>query len=400
MARLQRGEASLTAVSRVLATLATDEHADSVAAFFRAAWGENLTAEVVLAGWRKAAAENGAAPGEVPPTAIVLEGSRVIGYCGSIPHRLWDGVAEHPAYWVKGLMVLPEYRRGPIGFLVGKELATQLTRTTALVVAPAARRLFSALGYTDLGAVTNFVRPLRLASLARRLDAAELGLGLPRWLTAGVRVAQRAGVARLAGGVVGLALDVAAGARGRAPSWLTTACAVDLPSRDELDELWHDARGAMAASPVRDGMYLRWRYGADAAEGGAAENRYSFITARDGQRLVGVAALLRPKAMSDPRLRGAHVATISDIVFAPGHTDVGLAVLAGVERVARSAGADAVLCTTSHRALARLLSRRSYLPLPGNVHFFLRDVSASARWPRDLASWWLARGDSAADEVF
>src|SRR5439155_21678415 len=117
-------------------------------------WGLEVGAGGVLAGWPRAASENRAAPGEVPPVAIVLDGSRVLGYCGSIPHRLWDGVAERPAYWVKGLMVLPEYSRGPIGFLVVKQLATQLTRATALVVAPAARRLFSALGYTDLGAVT------------------------------------------------------------------------------------------------------------------------------------------------------------------------------------------------------------------------------------------------------
>jgi len=380
-------------VSRVQAILATDEHADSLAAFYRAAWGGDVTAEAVLAGRRKAAAENSAAPGEVPPTAIVLEGSRVLGYCGSIPHRLWDGVAEHPAYWVKGLMVLPEYRRGPIGFLVGKELATQLPRATALVVAPAARRLFSALGYTDLGAVRNFVRPLRLASLARRLDPAELGLGLPRWLRAGVRVAQRVGVAGLAGATVGLALRLAAVARGRAPSWLTTRCVGELPSREELDELWRGARTTMAASPVRDGTYLRWRYGAEG-------NRYSFITVRDGPRLVGVAVLLGSKASPDARLRGVRTATISDIVFAPERADVGLAVLAGIERAARSAGADAVLCTTSHRTLARLLSRRAYVPLAGNVHFFLRDASGSGRWPRDLASWWLARGDSAADDVF
>ena len=357
-----------------------------------------MTAEAVLAGWRKAASENRAAPGEVPPAAIVLDGSRVLGYCGSIPHRLWDGVAERPAYWVKGLMVLPEYRRGPIGFLVVKQLATQLTRATALVVAPAARRLFSALGYTDLGAVTNFIRPLRLAGLARRLDVVELGLGLPRWLAAGVRMAQRAGVAALAGGAAGLALDLVGAARGRPGSGLATGCAVEPPSREELDAVWRRARGAIAASPVRDGAYLRWRYGANGAA--SHDSRYSFVTARDGTRLVGVAVLLQPKAIGDPRLRGARVATISDIVFPPERAAVGLAVLAAVERAARSAGADAVLCTTSHRALARVLRRRAFVPLPGNVHFFVRDATGAARWPRDLASWWLARGDSDADEVF
>jgi len=357
-----------------------------------------VTAEAVLAGRRKAASENGVAPGEVPPAAIVLGGGRVLAYCGSIPHRLWDGVAERPAYWVKGLMVLPEYRRGPIGFLVAKQLVTQLVCATALVVAPAARRLFSALGYTDLGAVTNFVRPLRLARLARRLDVAELGLGLPPWLTAAVRVAQRAGVAGLAGGAAGLVLDLAGAARGRPAFRLATGCALEPPSREELDDLWRSARGAIAASPVRDGLYLRGRYGANRPA--ADKSRYSFITARDGTRLVGVAVLLQPKTIGDPRLRGVRVATISDVVFSPERAGVGLAVLAAVERAARSAGADAVLCTTSHRALARLLRRRAFVPLPGNVHFFVRDATGAGRWSHDLASWWLARGDSGADEVF
>src|SRR5439155_18094383 len=167
-------ETSLTTAGGIEVMLATDEHAGLIATFYREAWGQATTAESVLSARRQAAAENVVAPGEAPPTAIVLEGSRVIGYCGSIPQRLWDGVAEHPAYWVKGLMVLPEYRGGPIGFLVVKELAKQLPRATILVVAPAARRLFSALGWTDLGAVANFVRLLRPARAARRLDVAEL----------------------------------------------------------------------------------------------------------------------------------------------------------------------------------------------------------------------------------
>jgi hypothetical protein len=385
---------SVTVASRIQATLATEEHAGAIAAFYRETWSRDATAESVLAARR----QNVVAPGEAPPLAIVLEGSRVIGCCGSIPQRLWDGVAEHPAYCIKGLMVLAEYRGGPIGFLVGKALAEQVTRATVLVVAPAARRLFSALGYTDLGAVTNFVRALRPGSMAQRLDVASLGLRLPRWLTAGVRLAQRARVASVAGGVAGLALDLAAAVTRGGAARFITECAVEPPAREELDGVWRCAQGAIGASVVRDGWYLRWRYGGNVTA--ADHNRYAFITVRDGTRLVGVAVLLQPRAIGDPRLRGIRVATISDILFPPERRDVGLAILGGVERAARSAGADAILATTSHRALARLLRRQAYVALAGNVHFFLRDVSGAARWPQDLASWWLARGDGEADEVF
>jgi hypothetical protein len=389
---------SVTVASRIQATLATDEHADAIAAFYRETWSPDATAESILAARRRAAAENVVAPGEAPPLALVLEGSRVIACCGSIPQRLWDGVAEYPAYWVKGLMVLPEYRRGPIGFLVGKALAAHLPRATVPVVAPAARRLFGALGYTDLGAVTNFVRALRPGSLAQRLDVAGLGLALPGWLTAGVRLAQRARVAGVAGGAVGIALDLAAAVTRRGAGRLSTDCTIEPPAREELDRLWRTAREAIVASPVRDGRYLRGRYGATGTA--PDENRYAFVTARDGTQLVGVAVLLQPRAISDPRLRGVRVATISDIVFPPERADVGLALLGAVERAARSAGADAILATTSHSALARLLRRQAYVALPGNVHFFLHDTTGTARWPRDLASWWLARGDGEADEVF
>ena len=393
-------ETGLTATSRIQAVLATDEHADAIATFYRETWGEPVTAGSILAGRRSAAAGNVAAPGEVPPVAIVLEGDRVIGHCATIPCRIWDGVSESPAHWVKGLMVVPEYRNGPVGFLVVKALTAQLPLATALVVAPAARRLFSAFGYTDLGAIPNYVRPLRPGRLARRLDVAALAPALPRWVSTGVGVAQRVGLAGLAGGAAGVALALVATATRRlgGGARLDTACAAEPPSREELDELWDIARNAFAASPVRNGRYLQWRFGGQAAA--AAGNPYLFVTARDGPRLVGVAVLRHPRAIGDRRLHGLRVATISDVVFPSGRADAGLALLGGVERAARAAEADAILCTTSQRALARLLQRQSYLRLPGNVHFLLRDGRGNGRWPQDLASWGLARGDGDADEVF
>jgi len=392
-------EKRLATASRIQATLATDDHAPMIAAFYREAWGDEATAESVLAARHEAAAQNVAAPGEAPPTALVLEGTRVIGYCSSIPQRLWDGATEHPAYWVKGLMVLPEYRNGPIGFLVVQQLAAQLPRSTALAVARAARRLFSALGYTDLGAVANFVRPLRPASLASRLDFGQLGLeGLPRWVTAAVRVTQGTGLARLAGGVVGIALEAASALQRRGANRFIAGPTHEALPQGELDDLWRRARRGLAASSVRDGVHFRGRFGDTLTE--RANNPYECVTVREAARLMGVAALRRPRATSDPRLRGIRVASISDIVFPPELADVGLALLGAVEQAARAAGADAILCTTSHRALTPLLRRRAYLRVPGNVHFFLRAAPGGERWPLDLASWWLARGDGKSDEVF
>src|SRR2546430_2013336 len=289
-----RAAMSVTAASRIQAMLATEEHAAAIAAFYREVWNPHATAELFVATRRQAAADNVAAPGEPPPIAIVLEGDRVIGYCGSVPQRLWDGVVEHPAYWVKGLMVLPEYRRGPIGYLVWQQMAAQLTRATMTIVTPAAQRLFRASGYTDLGAMTNFVRLLRPGHLAQRLDVAGLGLGLPRWIAVGARLAQRTGLAGVAGAGVGVVADLAATATRRAGARFATDCTIEPPNRDELDELWREARGSIAASPVRDGLYLRWRFGTDGTAPGLGpegdESRHLFITAREDTRLAATAA--------------------------------------------------------------------------------------------------------------
>jgi hypothetical protein len=300
---------------------------------------------------------------------------------------------------VKGLMVLPEFRSGPVGFLVVKELAKHLECSTILTVAPAARRLFGALGYTDLGALSNWVRPLRPHVMAERLDPALLGLdAMPSWVNAGVRLARRTGVASLAGRAAGIVLDAATSAA-RLPSWRLDASDRTTPVPAELDALWASARGALAASPVRDGTYLSRRF-VDDSSAEAAGQPYTLVGARDHGRLVGVAAVRRPAVTSDPRLAGIRMATISDLVYPLGRPDSGLATLGAVERVARAAGADAMTCMTSHPALSSLLRRQGFVRLGGNVHFFLRDVTGTGRWPMDLGSWWLARGDGESDASF
>jgi hypothetical protein len=177
-----------------------------------------------------------------------------------------------------------------------------------------------------------------------------------------------------------------------------TTSTIAAPSRKQLDDLWRRARPTIAASSVRDGVHLTSNFGADGTTD--AGHPYTFVSAHKGTRLEGMAVVRRPKISGDPRLHGIRVATISDIVFPLDSDEVGLALLGTAEQVARAADSDAILCTTSHVALARLLWRQAYFRLAGNLHFFLRDTVYPERWPQHIASWWLARGDSDADDVF
>ena len=385
--------------ARILTTLANEDHAESIAAFYREVWDPAATAGSVLEATRREAAENVAEPGKPPPTAVVLAGERVVGYCGSIPQRLWDGTVERPAYWLKGLMVLPEYRNGPIGYLAAKELSRHLDCSTILAAAPPALRLFSALGYSDLGAVPNWIRPLRAGTIAKRIDLHAAGAGkLPGVFTAGIRIARDLGVIGIAANTAGLAIDAVARIT-RLPAGNLVPTEDHPPSDAELNELWVNARGGMGATPVRDSTYLRKRFLAGQPYG-ASDDPYTIVTIRDRGQLVGFAAVRRPATISDARLGGIRMATASEINFPPARDDIGLALLGGIERITRDADADAVTCMTAHPSLSRLLRRQGYLRLAGNVHFLLRNVTAPAHWPAELGRWWLARGDGESDSSF
>jgi hypothetical protein len=380
--------------------MATEEHAEALATFFREVWDQTATAESVVAGMRTTARLNVATPGEPSPTALVFSGARIVGYCSSIPQRLWNGSEERGAYWVKGLMVLPEFRNGPIGYLAVKELSKNLECATILTVAPAARRLFGALGYSDLGALGNWVRPLRAGAIAEQLDFDSLGLGkMPQWFAEGIRVARTTGLARLAGASAGLAIDTAARiARISVSNFDFDAPGALLPPANQLDELWTKARAGLRASPVRNGAHFASRFAESRRV--EEENPYVFVSSRENGSLVGIAVMRKPRATADHRLGKLRVATVSDLLFPPQRSDAGVATIGAVESAARALGADALTCMTSNPTLVSLLRRQGYLRLTGNVHFFVRDVTGAGRWPTDLAEWWLGRGDGESDASF
>lgn len=383
--------------SAPLETVRVEEaHAAALAEFIRVIWNPQATAESVLASRAVEAEHNVAEPGVPPPTWITLQSGKVLGYVTTIPIRLWDGGRDWPAYWIKGLMVHPDFRNGPIGYFVLKAAIAQLPRTGALAVAPPARRLFEALGYTDLGAIQNWIRPLAPHRILRRLDLAALGLAGPPGLAGtALTVARRTGLATLLGWAGGAALRGSAAALRLGAARLNTERFTTTPAADEIELLWKTVSSAFPSGVVRDSRYLLHRYPA------GTESPYLWIGARRGGVLVGVAILRRPRPDGDPRLQGVRVATLADVLHSPREPAVGLALLGAVERLARTTGADAVLATCPTPALQTLLRRQWYLPIAGNVHFLLRDVTSErSRFGGALQEWWLTRGDGSADEVF
>jgi GNAT superfamily N-acetyltransferase len=146
-----------------------EAHAEALAAFIRAVWNPAATATSVLAARAVGARHNVAEPGVAPPTWIALRAGQVLGYVSTLSARFSNGTRDWPGYWLKGLMVLPEFQSGPIGYHVLKAATDALPLSGGLAVAPAARRLFTALGYKDCGAIDNWLRPLRPARILDRV---------------------------------------------------------------------------------------------------------------------------------------------------------------------------------------------------------------------------------------
>ncbi|HWN80612.1 MAG TPA: hypothetical protein VNM87_00810, partial [Candidatus Udaeobacter sp.] len=220
----------------------TDEHAEALAAFYTAAWGQQVTADGVRRTRASTAASNFVTPGETPPTFLFLTGERAVGHLGTIPVRF--AVAGHPdqdAHWLKGLWVLPEQQNGPVGFLVLREATRHVGMAMAMVVELAARRLFQAHGFTDLGPLPNDMKLIAPARVLRRLDLAAVGLGrFPGWVRQGARLVQWPPLAIAAGGIAGGAMALWSGMRGRGVR--AEIGAAELPARAELDRLFERMR--------------------------------------------------------------------------------------------------------------------------------------------------------------
>ena len=368
------------------------DHAPLVAEFFRKVWEPTATAETVLRGRDEAIRNQPFFAGRDIPTVIFIRDNNVIGYVSSIPIQLWSVDQECPAFWVKGLMVLPEFRNGPIGFYLVKELLRLTPCALSLTVSSGSRRIFEGLGFKGLGQINNYVRILRPASMARKLDFAALGFsGVSNWMQTTLRMLQRGGA--WAAAPMGPAMTLLSAIRRPRAGDLTTDNPDSWPDSAELMRLWQQVRHEYGTAAVRDDRYLPTRYQL------RPNGNYSVIVAREHGRLAGIAILRTPKREGDPRLRGIGVATLSDILYPVSKPAIGSALLAATDRAAHELHADCLLVSTSSPLLSRLLSRGSYIRVPANMYFLFRDEPQSSL-SSNLADWWLTRGDMNADEVF
>jgi len=376
--------------NRVDVVSVNDEHLPALAEFYGRVWNPGATVEGVRASRAAAALTNVARPGEPPPTWLVLQNGDAIAHVTTIPIRLWYDGSERPAYWIKGLWVLPEVQRSSAGFLVLRAAAAALRDPSlALVHEPAAVRLFQALGYTDLGGLPNRLRILRPSSLLARLGPIIRLLGRD---TGWWRLAARAArvTAPVVGPIVGAANALWVWLRSGSMAGLTTTT-TDAIEVDEVDALWLSTREHLGPGVARGGAAIARRYAAP---------DYQFVQVRERGRLVGLGIVKRPNEQGDERLGGLRIATVSDVLYQPTDQRVAMAILRGAERAATALDADALLASASPVAMDAHVRRLGYLSVPANLHVLVKLPGLQGEKPNGFGDWWITRGDSEGDGTF
>ncbi|HLZ99772.1 MAG TPA: hypothetical protein VKP66_17680, partial [Steroidobacteraceae bacterium] len=284
-----------------------EEDAGSIAEFFRAAgWDPVATPEGVREMLRALASENPFEPGKAPPTVGVFVGTRLAGFVTTIPTQFWNGEKHTAGHWLKGYTVLEEFRNSPIAYLLLKEMMKHIGLAASMTAPLGARQLSTALGMRDLGAVHDYITPLRAARILRKLEIGRFEHlnALSPAVSVAARIAKIPPLTYALGSVITAGLTAL-----RLPSMVsarrvTTQLEEQLPGEAALDSLWARAQRAKSNCASRSGAYLRWRY-----ERGA-QGRYCFATAWRGEDLVGLAVLAHPQRPDDSRIAGLGIGSV------------------------------------------------------------------------------------------
>jgi hypothetical protein len=369
--------------------------ADAIAEFMRSAgWNANATPDGVREWLRRSAAQNPFEAGAAPPVVGVFIGPLLVACLTSIPTRFWNGKILAPAHWLKGFWVLEQHRDGLIGYMLLKEMLKHVELAASMPAALVPRRLSVALGMVDLGAVRNYIAPLRVARILRKLDPRLLELnGVPRSASIALKIAKIPPIAFAVQALTSLGLAAARLPTILAVRTLTAQPTEQLPSEKDLDSLWDRARGAGSCCPSRSGAYLRWRYQ------GGPNDRYSFVSCWRQAELVGLAILQHPERLDDPRLAGLLIGSVVDLVLDPRCPGALPSLLGAARHWAKSLHYDALLLTVSHLALRGPILRGGYIPMTGNIHLMLRDPGGKHGLSPNLDAWMVTRGDAWSDHL-
>ncbi len=291
-------------------------------------------------------------------------GGRVEGQQGAIRTELRVGGEPLTLAWALDLMVSPEHRKRGVGAVLPALVAERAQVVAGTEVSAAAQQALLRAGWTDLGTLRQWVRPVR-----------------PRPL-----LTERVGA--LAARVVSVPAGIALRAYGELHAALHRSVRLvpltDFDSR--ADDVWARCAAAWPVITLRDRSWLTWRWDACPRRDGLA----AFWLERSGQMVGWVVTRTRAH-------RGNQAAFVVDFLCLPEELPALFALV--VAELGRRP-ITAVYCLARAPGLDRALTLSGFLPRDSGLATM---VNASNAPPplrarlEDPAQWFLTAADSDLD---
>lgn len=195
---------------------------------------------------------------EPVPTAIALDGEKIIGHVTSTPFELWVDGSERPAHWLSGIHVLPEYRGGGIA----RQLAACITSATPLVTGVArvrpSMKAFVAAGWVWPGRIADHVHIVNPKRFLSQLSGEGMDRFVPSRFAPIAKPALRMLRAPLAAGIRSWQ-----GLR-RVKSHMRKASRYTVSEvrnfSHDIDALWNREKAGFTVTHVRKADYLNWQF--------------------------------------------------------------------------------------------------------------------------------------------
>jgi len=361
---------------------------ESLADFIRQVWDPTTTRESIIIDRRKEYLENPYAAGGGMPLALLTEGDRVVGHVKSIPCKVWAGGTERLAYWNAGLHLLDECRGKGLGSILPQKTIDTLPLVTGFFVVEQQLRTHTKMGWTIVGKIPEYIKVLNAGQFFRQIDLsgiAQMPEALKR-ITRHRSSPLRTGASWVYQLVMGGHRVYMAVTSGR-PKPIGSLATV--PSFDHrVDALWDRSKPFIHSAQVRSSGYMNWQF--------PAEDGWIKATYMEEGSLQGCAVLSMKTFEQGHSLSGLKVFSIIDVFwdFTCPHVLKGM--LTRIEDLARSKGADVVLCSIANSYASRCLHDRGFLNIPGTVYFAFHARDDSPGIASGIDEWFFTRGDADA----
>jgi hypothetical protein len=302
-----------------------------------------------------------------PSLWLCIRDGVVVGQQATIPVILKVHNAERRAAWLIDWMIHPQWRMRGVALALLSASAEHHELMLGLGLEDVAYKTVHRAGWTDVGRLSLFVRPLDAGACARALNRSGfIGKLVPRALLGGsARV-----IRRVAAAITGITAEPIA--------------AFD----ERVDEIWDKAGGDHAVLVKRDYVSVRWRY-----DDGPFRGLYQRYYFKRGGETVGYAVLRFAK------WRGQPVGRVVDYLV---ERRWAAPVLATIIDELNAKGAIAALFEQWHPGSERVLRLLGCMRTRPSHRFMFKLHGVDAPLAHALAqanSWFLMPGDSDFDNV-